>query len=124
MPHPEVPRRHVKQADLNRQVFVCNGKSCTARGSDKVKDCFKEVLNERDILFGKPEKANPAGSVVLTDCSSVGFCDCGPAVLVYPDGVWYQEVKPEDVAEIVDSHLIGNKPVERLIGRQIPSQHG
>jgi (2Fe-2S) ferredoxin len=115
-----MPHRHVKDASLERQVFVCEGKSCSARGSEKVKDCFKEILNERDILFGKPTKANPAGTVVLTSCSSVGFCDCGPAVLVYPDGVWYQGVQPEDVAEIVDSHLIGNQPVERLVGRRVP----
>ena len=120
MPHPELPRRHVKEATLERQVFVCNGKSCTKRGSEAVKDTFREVLNERDILFGKPEKANPAGCVVLTDCSSVGFCESGPAVLVYPDGIWYEGVQPADVAAIVDEHLIGGHPVERLIGRRVP----
>ncbi|MBC7543286.1 MAG: (2Fe-2S) ferredoxin domain-containing protein [Candidatus Sericytochromatia bacterium] len=120
MPHPELPRRHVKDADLNRQVFVCHGKSCMKRGAEDVKDTLKQVLNERDLLFGKPEKANPAGCVVLTECSSVGFCESGPMVLVYPDGIWYEGVTPKDVPAIVDEHLIGGVPVARLIGRRIP----
>lgn len=120
MSHPDKPRRHVKDATLNRQVFVCNGKACAARGSADVKDALRADLNARDLLFGKPEKANPDGSVVVTDCGSVGFCDCGPAVLVYPDGVWYQGVTPADVPQIVQEHLIEGRPVERLIGRRLP----
>jgi len=38
----------------------------------------------------------------------------GPVVVVYPEGVWYTKVKPDDVEEILDSHIIGGKKVERL----------
>ena len=58
---------------------------------------------------------------MCTDCSSVGFCDIGPAVLVYPDGIWYAHVQPEDVTEIIDAHLLAGKPVERLIQNRVPS---
>ena len=44
-------------------------------------------------------------------------CEHGPTVVVYPEAVWYGNVKTADVAEIVQSHIIGNRPVERL---QIP----
>lgn len=41
-------------------------------------------------------------------------CAFGTSVVVYPEGVWYGGVKAEDVLEIVESHLLGGKPVERL----------
>jgi len=41
-------------------------------------------------------------------------CEIGPTVVVYPEAVWYGHVQPEDVDEIIDSHIIGGRPVERL----------
>lgn len=41
-------------------------------------------------------------------------CEHGVTVVVYPEGVWYGFVREEDVAEIVESHLVGGRPVERL----------
>jgi len=42
-------------------------------------------------------------------------CEVGPTVVVYPEAVWYSHVTPADVDEIIDSHIIGGKPVQRLI---------
>lgn len=105
----------VAKAPVKRHVFVCDGKSCRQAGSEAVKDEFERVLEQKGLRFGKESKGrNPEGPVVLTDCGSVGFCSVGPAVLVYPEGVWYAHVKPEDVAEIVSSHLEQGEVVERL----------
>ena len=41
-------------------------------------------------------------------------CGNGPMMVVYPDGVWYAAVTPADVPEILESHLLGGQPVERL----------
>jgi (2Fe-2S) ferredoxin len=49
----------------------------------------------------------------------VGFCAIGPAVLVYPDGIWYAHVGLADVPEIIDSHLKGGVPVARLVRKQL-----
>jgi (2Fe-2S) ferredoxin len=38
----------------------------------------------------------------------------GPVMVVYPDGVWYNKVTPEDVEEILDQHIGQGKKVERL----------
>ena len=105
----------VARAPLKHHVFVCNGKSCSAVGSAEVKAAFEHELESRNLRFGKESKGrNPNGSIVLTDCSSIGFCSIGAAVLVYPEGVWYAQVRAADVPEIVEKHLIGGEIVERL----------
>lgn len=105
----------VSVAPVRRHVLVCTGKSCMAVGGGEVKEAFERRLEKDAIRFGKEKKGrNPQGPVVLTECGSVGFCSVGPAVLVYPEGVWYAQVSPEDVDEIVDKHLIQGEVVTRL----------
>ena len=105
----------VTQAPIKHHVFVCNGKSCSAVGSADVKAEFELILKEKDLRQGKESKGrNPMGEIVLTDCGSVGFCSIGPAVLVYPEGIWYAQVQPEDVREIIEEHLEKGNVVRRL----------
>ena len=105
----------VATAPIKRHVFVCNGKSCTAVGSAEVKAAFEEELQKRNLRYGKESKGrNPNGEIVLTDCSSVGFCSIGTAVLVYPEGIWYAQVCAEDVKEIIEEHLEKGNVVRRL----------
>lgn len=119
-------------APIRHHVFVCTGKSCSAVESAEVKAAFERELLSREILFGKEKKGkNPKGSVLVTDCSSVGFCAIGAAVMIYPDGIWYAQVRAGDVAEIVEEHLINGRVVERLAllkvpseGRQVPAWRG
>jgi len=105
----------VMRAPIKRHVFVCNGKSCTQVGSAEVKAEFERILEDKGLRQGKQSKGrNPKGEIVLTDCSSVGFCSIGVAVLVYPEGVWYGQVQADDVPEIVEEHLEKGNIVERL----------
>jgi (2Fe-2S) ferredoxin len=105
----------VAAAPIKHHVFVCNGKSCSAVGSAEVKAAFERELEARNLRYGKASKGrNPNGSVVLTDCGSVGFCSIGTAVLVYPEGVWYAQVRAEDVGEIVEEHLEKGNVVKHL----------
>lgn len=105
----------VAQARIEHHVFVCSGKSCTAVGAAEVKAAFERQLTEKKLRYGKESKGrNPAGTILLTDCGSVGFCSIGPAVLVYPENVWYAQVTAEDVSEIIAEHLEKGNVVERL----------
>jgi len=109
----------VATAPIKRHVFVCNGKSCTAVGGAEVKKAFEEQLEAKNLRYGKASKGrNPEGNILLTDCSSMGFCSIGAAVLVYPEGVWYAQVSAEDVEEIIEQHLENGKTVERLALRE------
>ncbi len=105
----------VTKAPMKHHVFVCNGKSCSAVGSAEVKKAFEEQLEAKNLRYGKESKGrNPNGSIILTDCSSVGFCSIGAAVLVYPEGVWYAQVRAKDVPEIIEEHLEKGNVVKRL----------
>lgn len=111
----------VATAPIRHHVFVCTGKSCSARDSAEVRLRFEEELKSRGILFGKEAKGkNPRGSVVLTECESVGFCAIGVAVMVYPDGIWYAQITPADVPEIVEEHILNGRVVERLALMRVP----
>ncbi len=102
---------------FERHVFVCtnqrdpgNPKGCCAdKGSEAIRETFKRELSERG-LKGKI-RANAAGC--LDQCSR------GPAVVVYPEQIWYRVPTVEDAKEIVEQHLIGGKPVDRLIMRSV-----
>src|SRR5712691_3072135 len=113
----------VATAPIQHHVFVCTGKSCSARDSAEVRDAFERELKARGILFGKEVKGkNPKGSIVLTECASVGFCAIGAAVMIYPDGVWYAQVCAADVPEIIEEHLLNGRVVERLALLQLPAE--
>lgn len=111
----------VATAPIQHHVFVCTGKSCSARDSAEVREAFERELKARGVLFGKEAKGkNPRGNIVLTECASVGFCAIGPAVMVYPDGVWYAQVRVADVPEIIEEHLLKGRVVERLALMKVP----
>src|SRR5918994_5065094 len=112
----------IAAASIRYHVFVCTGKSCSAVDSAEVRNAFERELKARELQYGKVSKGcNPNGSVVLTECGSVGFCAVGAAVMVYPDGVWYAQVRAADVPEIVEEHIVAGRVVERLALLKIPS---
>jgi len=55
-----------------------------------------------------------AGSIRVNSSGCLDRCEEGPVCVVYPEGVWYTYVDETDVDEIIESHLVGGKPVERL----------
>ncbi|MBI5165050.1 MAG: (2Fe-2S) ferredoxin domain-containing protein [Magnetospirillum sp.] len=52
--------------------------------------------------------------ISIAQSSCLGFCGYGPVMVIYPEGIWYQPTKAEDIDEIVDTHFVGGKVVERL----------
>jgi (2Fe-2S) ferredoxin len=59
--------------------------------------------------------AKPLPDVSMTATGCLGFCRAGPLMVVYPQGIWYAPRAIEDIDEIVQSHFVEGKPVERLI---------
>jgi (2Fe-2S) ferredoxin len=97
---------------FDKHVFICTNRrapgdpkgDCASKGGEEVRDAFKRLLHERG-LKGRI-RANAAGC--LDQCAR------GATVVVYPEQVWYGGVKVDDVAEIVEQHLVGGVPVDRL----------
>ena len=97
---------------FDRHVFVCTNRrdpdnpkgSCALKGGEEVREAFKRLLHDRG-LKGRI-RANAAGC--LDQCAR------GVTVVVYPEQVWYGGVRADDVPEIVEQHLVGGVPVERL----------
>jgi NADH:ubiquinone oxidoreductase subunit F (NADH-binding)/(2Fe-2S) ferredoxin/NAD-dependent dihydropyrimidine dehydrogenase PreA subunit len=85
-----------------RTILVCQGTGCVSSGSPQIQREF-----EREIATNQLDVA-----VKLTGCR--GFCQIGPSVIVEPDEILYCLLKPTDVKEIVNSHLINGTPVSRL----------
>lgn len=85
-------------------IVVCGGTGCRAYGSPEVVQAFREELKGRGL----------EEEIVLKVTGCHGFCERGVLVLLYPEGVFYQRVKPEDVPEIVDSRVNGSV-VDRLL---------
>jgi (2Fe-2S) ferredoxin/predicted O-methyltransferase YrrM len=92
-------------------VFVCDQQKpegvpcCSARGSGTVLEALRREIN----ALGLDDE------VQVTTCGSLGLCEHGPNMIVYPEGIWYSGVREQDVAEIVQSHFHGGTPVERLV---------
>jgi (2Fe-2S) ferredoxin len=95
-----------------KHVFVCTQSrppghprgSCGATNSPLILQEFMQQF-EQQQLWGK---------IAVTGCGCLGTCSSGPSVLVYPEGVMYGGVDKEGVTAIIEEHLLGDKPVERL----------
>ena len=86
-------------------VLVCTGGGCIASGALAVSAAFTEELKQQGL--------DSEVQIVETGC--LGPCAVGPVALVYPDGVFYQNIKVPDVAEIVEEHLLKGRVVPRLV---------
>ena len=64
-----------------------------------------------EIRQGRPQ----AREVRINKAGCFSQCGHGPMMVVYPDNVWYGGVQQSDLHEIVQSHILGGKPVERLV---------
>ena len=105
------PELALRVGDLSRSgpermhVMVFGGTGCHASGSLKVKKALLEELDKHGL--SKEIK------VVETGCN--GFCAMGPLLVIYPEGIIYMLVTPEDISELVEAHFIQGNPVQRLL---------
>lgn len=100
-------------AKFQRHVFVCTNErkvddprgDCGSKGGHALAEAFKKKLFDAGLK--RVVRPNKAGC--LDQCAQ------GCTVVVYPEQVWYGHVTPEDVDEIVESHLLRGVPVARLV---------
>jgi len=100
-------------------ITVCAGTGCLACGCEAVANSFRDVLKEvrldRDV------------AIKTTGCH--GFCERGPLVVIQPEGIFYQRVKPADTKLIVEQTVLGGQLVKKLLykdpqtKKDIPKEH-
>jgi len=92
---------------FERHVFVCtSGEWCPTVDGDG--------LGVHAAMKARVAEAGLADRVRVNNSGCFSQCGNGPMVVVYPEGIWYAAVGPADTAEIVERHLVGGEPVERL----------
>lgn len=95
-----------------KHIFVCtssriNGQQkgyCHSKNGVDIVAAFLEEIEDRDL----------SGEVFVSNTGCFGICEKGPIVVVYPDNVWYGSVSPEDVTDIMDTHIEGGAVLKRL----------
>ena len=89
-------------------LLLCGGTGCHASGSLDVKKALLAELDNRKLA--------DEIKVVETGCN--GFCAMGPIMVVYPEGVIYMMIKPTDIPELVEEHLVKGRVLDRLLYRE------
>ena len=96
----------VSKRDTSRTcISVCGGTGCRASGAEAVVDAFVDEIERRELQV----------TVELKETGCPGFCERGPLVVIQPKKIFYQQVKPEDVPEIIAETVLGGKVIERLL---------
>lgn len=101
-------RVNLKADTREKHILVCHGTGCTSSKSPKIIENFRKILTEKNIENVK---------VVQTGC--FGLCAKGPIVIIRPEDVFYAHVTPEDCEEIINTHIVEGKIVERLLCKDI-----
>jgi (2Fe-2S) ferredoxin len=101
---------------FEKHIFFCGNQRiaghprgcCDPHGNAELQKRFKKKLAERGLR----------GRVRANQSGCLDQCEHGPNLVIYPEAIWYGHVTLDDVDEIIDSHIIGGKPVERLRMRE------
>ena len=109
----DLRENHTDAIPDKRDILVCGGTGCT----------YSDSLQIIENLKAEIEKAGLSDHAMVHLTGCFGFCAMGPIVKVYPDNVFYVHVKPEDAAEIVQSHIANNQVVERLLFEEPALDH-
>ena len=101
-------RVNLQANTTEKHILVCHGTGCTSSKSPKIIENFRKILEEKGIKNVR---------VIQTGC--FGLCSKGPIVIIRPEDTFYSLVKPEDCEEIINTHIIEGKAVERLLCKDI-----
>ncbi len=101
-------RVNLKANTHEKHILVCRGTGCTSSKSPKIIETFRKILEEKHIENVK---------VIQTGC--FGLCAKGPIVIIRPEDVFYAHCTPEDCEEIINTHIVEGKIVERLLCKDI-----
>ena len=98
----------LKILDYERHVLVCTGPRCAPETSSNLYALLKQKLKDLKL-------SHVPGGIQRSQCHCFGVCQGGPLLVVYPEGVWYQNVTSEILDKIILQHLIQGNPVQEHV---------
>ena len=101
-------RKNTEADTREKHILVCHGTGCTSSKSPQILENFKKLIEEKGLTNVR---------VIKTGC--FGLCAKGPIVIIRPEDTFYAMVTPDDCKEIIESHIMGGKVVERLLCKDI-----
>ena len=101
-------RVNTKADTREKHILVCHGTGCTSSKSPQILENFRKILMEKNIDNVR---------VIMTGC--FGLCAKGPIVIIRPEDTFYAMVTPDDCEEIIQTHIVEGKRVERLLCKDI-----
>ncbi len=96
-----------------QHVFFCtnqrdNDKKCCQQAcASEMLEYAKMRVKELGLTDNHQVRINKAGCL--------GRCAEGPAIVIYPEGVWYGYRNEADIDEIIETHLVNHKIVNKLL---------
>ena len=90
---------------IRSHVMICGGTGCTASGSKTLQTTLQKALEEKGLQ----------DEIRIVETGCFGLCALGPIMIIYPEGVFYSNVKESDIPEIVEEHLLKGRIVQRLV---------
>lgn len=95
-------------SQTRHHVLICNGGSCMRQGAEEVTVALRHAISEAGL----------DDSIHTTRTRCNGRCEDACVIIVYPEGVWYQDVTPEHAEVLVEQHLRRGEPVESIMSHR------
>jgi len=109
--------------NIQRHLFLCatplKPKCCDPTAGLETWTYLKKRL--KALKLDSPQPENP-GVIFRTKADCLRVCQQGPILLVYPDGIWYRNVTPSVMEQIIQDHILGNRPVQSHIFHPSPPE--
>lgn len=100
-----------KLSEGHMEVMVCRSTGCESNKADKIISQLIKSVSEKGL----------ADKIQITQTGCFGFCEKGPILKILPENVYYTMIKPEDVEDIVEKHLVNGSAIDSML---MPEQQG
>lgn len=98
-----------KVRPYRQHIFLCVDSCCREKGSEGIFSALSEELKGRGL----------SNDVMISRCGCLDQCESGPMLVIYPEGIWYHNLKKEDVRRLVDEHLIKGNILPDLVYHRV-----